>query len=674
VLVFYVYAFVLDLSVTPTTSLLDGATNATTSAISTATTTAAAAASNVTTFDFSFDTEPAPVPSMATGSNWYDVQFVPSAAFVAYLFLCSVGNSQAQHPSIGLLGVASTALVVWSFQRDFESILLPTCELAVANQECDAFQPVRFFIILLLCVLMAVVAVLLLYSTIECFLQRQALTKRDVYFLTYAHDLLRRRGMHAPVALVRASAPVGTGNDSAAVEDDNYDVAQNDDADDDAAAAEDGTALDRLSPQRNEKRMRQLADADRDRSTSLPPWPRVKAELRASAFDAWHACKTSFRQSATRELFRVSDARVRYPSRLIVALLLSAIAFFCVLWTIVLSFGQIVQILNLLAAHTQSNGSRFVVETIARIVNGASLGGAALIAMALALTWLVTLRTYRRLLREMRRGIYHYRTPKLTNVTLFVGYSIVLQLALVVVVVVLAVIFAIVVCLAVFFPETVGLWVLSALLTSGSKFVIFYLARWIMSLFLLQSDGTRPDNYRCWGLIETFNLIAAVSVGPFIAVWRIVYMVAFACISFARLDVTMMPSGFASWDRAFMSFYAVVVLDHRVNNPILRAFLLLAANRHTSAVRPARVRRASERSPLLLESSSSSSSRDGDEQAADEDVEAAKTSRRRTVRNRWWLFVLLAQNPSLRALRQRGTVQPKPNLLRRLWAAAARKQ
>jgi hypothetical protein len=187
---------------------------------------------------------------------------------------------------------------------------------------------------------------------------------------------------------------------------------------------------------------------------------------------------------------------------------------------------------------------------------------------------------------------------------------------------------------------------------------------------LLQSDGTRPDNYRCWGFIETFNLIAAVSVGPFIAVWRIVYMVAFACISFARLDVTMMPSGFASWDRAFMSFYACVVLDHRVNNPIMRAFLLLAADRHMSAVRPARVRRASERSPLLLESSSS---RDGDDQIAEEDVEAAKRSRRRIVRNRWWLFVLLAQNPSLRALRQRGSVQAKPNLLRRLWAAA-RKQ
>ncbi len=666
VLVFYVYAFVLDLSITPTTSLLDGTTTTTTSTIFASTTAAAAttAASNVTTFDFSFDTVPAPVPSTETGSNWYDEQFVPSAAFIAYLFLCSVGNSQAQHPSIGLLGVASTGLVVWSFQRDFESILLPTCDLAVANQECDAFQPVRFFIILLLCVLMAVVAVLLLYSTIECFLERQALTKRDFYFLRYAHDLLRRRGMHAPAAVVR-------GNDSA-VEDDNYDVPrpQNDDADDDAAD-QDGTALDRLSPpQRSEKRMRQLADADRDKSTSLPPWPRVKAELRSSAFDAWHSCKTSFRQSATRELFRVIDARVQYPSRLIVALLLSAIAFFCVLWTIVLSFGQIVQILNLIAEHTQSNGSRFVVETIARIINGASLGGAALIAMALALTWLVTLRTYRRLLREMRRGIYHYRTPKLTNVTLFVGYSIVLQLALVVVVVILAVIFAIVVCLAVFFPETVGLWILSALFTSGTKFVVFYLARWIMSLFLLQSDGTRPDNYRCWGFIETFNLIAAVSVGPFIAVWRIVYMVAFACISFARLDVTMMPSGFASWDRAFMSFYACVVLDHRVNNPIMRAFLLLAADRHMSAVRPARVRRASERSPLLLESSSS---RDGDDQIAEEDVEAAKRSRRRIVRNRWWLFVLLAQNPSLRALRQRGSVQAKPNLLRRLWAAA-RKQ
>jgi hypothetical protein len=100
-----------------------------------------------------------------------------------------------------------------------------------------------------------------------------------------------------------------------------------------------------------------------------------------------------------------------------------------------------------------------------------------------------------------------------------------------------------------------------------------------------------PDNYRCWTLLEALYLVFSVVAGSFVVFLRIGSAMFFSATNFSRLDISLLPSGFESFDAGFRAFYAVVLLDHRLNNPIARTFVLLARRDIDSIDDDASVRR-----------------------------------------------------------------------------------
>lgn len=100
-------------------------------------------------------------------------------------------------------------------------------------------------------------------------------------------------------------------------------------------------------------------------------------------------------------------------------------------------------------------------------------------------------------------------------------------------------------------------------------------------------------------------------MGAMAVITRFISQIIVSIINFNRMDVCVMPSAFANFDPGFRVFYALVCLDHRLHNPPMRMFLMLLQTKRLGL--PSKSRRA---------------------------------------RNRWWLYVMLHQNPSLRKFRK----------------------
>jgi hypothetical protein len=421
-------------------------------------------------------TDTAATPSTADITWLTPAQF---GALALYVLTCSIGNAASQHPVIGLVGVGSTAVVAWVLWPLLSQLAHPSCppepmptgldDDSMPVSACDVYQSLRFFFALILSSLFATVALMLLFNSIKCIFVDRGLSKRERFYLQYTSDLLRRRGIHAPRnPLAEPDQPQQPepdqqpeqepekqfDNDSPLISFDDVDMPPPDD---------DDTSLDQvqrrvpLANTSDERRMRALANADSDDAEELPACARVKAELKQTACGAAAFVHvTSFRQSWVREMCNVNDARIIYPIRILVAFSLSMLAFGAVIWFLVIAFDAFALLLNYLSKYAQSNGTRFVLEVIRDVVHYATYGGAVLIALALLVVWLLTLKTYRLLQLDMRRGIYKYPTPLLTNVTLFLGYSVVLQCSLVAVIVVFAIIAGVCIAIPIFYPDSVG--------------------------------------------------------------------------------------------------------------------------------------------------------------------------------------------------------------------------
>ena len=75
-------------------------------------------------------------------------------------------------------------------------------------------------------------------------------------------------------------------------------------------------------------------------------------------------------------------------------------------------------------------------------------------------------------------------------------------------------------------------------------------------------------------MIETLQLIVGLFVGTLVVLSRLTSMVLVLLLNLTRLDVCVLPHGWHGWDSAHMAFYSVCVADHRLQNPIMRAFLV----------------------------------------------------------------------------------------------------
>ena len=60
-----------------------------------------------------------------------------------------------------------------------------------------------------------------------------------------------------------------------------------------------------------------------------------------------------------------------------------------------------------------------------------------------------------------------------------------------------------------------------------------------------------PDNYRVWTLLEALHLVFSVVTGIVVVFQRIGMMLFLAATNFSRLDISLLPAGFQSFDNGF---------------------------------------------------------------------------------------------------------------------------
>jgi hypothetical protein len=189
-------------------------------------------------------------------------------------------------------------------------------------------------------------------------------------------------------------------------------------------------------------------------------------------------------------------------------------------------------------------------------------------------------------------------------------------------------------------------------------FLATLLMRRILRFVLEKNGKTLPDNYRFWTIVEIYYLAFGLVAGSMVVVSRLGFLMLYVVVNFTRLDAPLVPRGFDTFDVGFRSFYAVVVLENRLHNPVMRVFLaLLQRERKIGA--QAQTRFNSEKTPLLQNDDDDDNDNDFDDKTIltiDNNIEIGHENRKQRqllIRNRLWLYVFLSRNPSLIKFRKK---------------------
>jgi hypothetical protein len=639
--------------------------------------------------------------------------FDPGRRYVAYFLITArpyfeviafgaLANSVTQHPLLGLLGIAAVVDLFASvfyysmagnlldeFSYIIEALQFPSCPPDSTTSYCypesvfyvpvdsncqpciERDQHLRFFVALCIAVCCVVIVVLHAFNVIMYFRSRASasVTPKERWSVEYTHDLYRQIGMHTSVR-----------PDLHRADDDDGDA---DTFDDLLAPQDDGDVLSRDVP-RIQRRLPPVADRLATNPSFVGSLAYMWFVIRVSPLICWATLTSTAHKlwSDVWALFQWNDARIRYPLRLVVTIWLSVFMTVFVIWMLVNQLFRASDALVFLKADIDgfsSGGGRVVfgsnstmhsviercgnhcignaIETfrIALLVCGGL--SAAVVFLLLLYGWLGMLRSHRTLIFKFRRGIFPYKEPTLMGVTLFTGITAIVQCSTIFVAALGAIGLAVLSTLAVVFPD----FAVHKAAAFAIAYTGIYGSRWLLSFCLLQARKSTINNYVCWTLLDVVNLVLGVTVGPYSAFVRFVLQIVFTCFSFSRVDVTIMPPGFEQFDRPFKSFYAIVVLDHRVNNPIAQAFIFLALTGPVRFGPPLRGSDASlhvsEQQRSLVDNNDDDNEEKPRSRAESEfglsDVAFLPLQRRhKAARNRWWLYFILMRNPSIRKYRK----------------------
>ena len=153
----------------------------------------------------------------------------------------------------------------------------------------------------------------------------------------------------------------------------------------------------------------------------------------------------------------------------------------------------------------------------------------------------------------MQRGIYWIVPGRITGAQQFLGYNLVLQCSAVVVLVIFFLLLTVAIVIPVVFQKQIGEPIWEYLKATAATLAISWFGRRILSC--IQIRRGRPDNIRLWSCLEVPFLLLAAFVGPWVAGMRCGIMMLFNCIALLRMDISLLPPGFKTFDFPAMAFY-----------------------------------------------------------------------------------------------------------------------
>ncbi|XP_065672800.1 stimulated by retinoic acid gene 6 protein-like [Hydra vulgaris] len=155
------------------------------------------------------------------------------------------------------------------------------------------------------------------------------------------------------------------------------------------------------------------------------------------------------------------------------------------------------------------------------------------------------------------------------------------------------------------------------------------LARFIL---LIEKDMLAVDNRRIFHGAAFFLFYFNIFIGIFSSFLRIIYGLILGVLFYQRIQKSSLPRSFENWDKGYMSYIGYILLEHYHTNPVLQCFvrLLLEAN---------------ERKFLKDDSDLYGS------HSLSETHSTVKNIQKTRALNRWHLYVVLLQNPSLKKFR-----------------------
>ncbi|XP_012555170.1 stimulated by retinoic acid gene 6 protein-like isoform X1 [Hydra vulgaris] len=175
------------------------------------------------------------------------------------------------------------------------------------------------------------------------------------------------------------------------------------------------------------------------------------------------------------------------------------------------------------------------------------------------------------------------------------------------------------------------------------------LARFIL---LIEKDVLAVDNRRIFHGAAFFLFYFNIFIGIFSSFLRIIYGLILGVLFYQRIQKSSLPRSFENWDNGYMSYIGYILLEHYHTNPVLQCFvrLLLEVN---------------ERKFLKDDSDLYSSL-----YSLSETHSTVKNIQKTRALNRWHLYVILLQNPSLQKFRSHriisknaSTMERKPYIL-----------
>ena len=262
------------------------------------------------------------------------------------------------------------------------------------------------------------------------------------------------------------------------------------------------------------------------------------------------------------------------------------------------------------------------------------------------------------LIRNARKGIYPF-APKIEMIEPYVAVHVMSFVLQQVIVEFLFILLAVVIdCIIVF---ELYLSLLFAIWLFVVPWAIVQGLSYVVKRHMVQDDTIiRPRMYSVWHFVALFFGIFRGVVGIIV---RWLTNIALLTVCFTSVDISTFPSSLTSMDAAYVGFFSLVITEARANNPIFLTWIAMVLSdvelRH-------RCSRGEEH--VAVDTFGSSVPHPGVQNLcrvylrhqsgnplslSEAPTEADYILRKRThTLQRWWLFVMLTRNPSLKKMRK----------------------
>lgn len=177
--------------------------------------------------------------------------------------------------------------------------------------------------------------------------------------------------------------------------------------------------------------------------------------------------------------------------------------------------------------------------------------------------------------------------------------------------------------------------------------IVFPLLQNIMAsrCFLIDQDVLAVDNRKAFHIVSYFMFYFNIFLGLVSCFIRIIFSMLLGIIFLQRLQKSALPRSFERRDPGYLAYLGYILLEHQHANPILQCFVRLLLETQNKKLDDEFYNPAS-KNKVNLQMTDSVVHIAMEEKTEDEPI-----TKKRVI-NRWHLFLMLAQNPSLLKFRK----------------------